>query len=82
MTIAPVGQLYVALCVDFTGRYIHVLVETNTWKKAVTLLEDKGLEPIEDHTIEYDLDEYDLEEVGVIHINNLDQTNYFPYGDN
>ena len=79
MTIAPVGQLYVALCADATGRYIHVLVETRTWQQAVTLLESKGLEPIEDHTIEYDLNEYSLEEVGVIHINNLDQTNYFPY---
>ena len=70
---------YVALCADATGRHIHVLVETPTWNQTVDLLEDKGLEVIEDQTIEYDLDDCSIEKVGVVHINDLNQTNYSPH---
>lgn len=63
---------YVALIADATGRYATVVVEANTWSKALDQLEDAGCEVIENQSEDYEgcWDE-DLKDLGVLTINEL-----------
>jgi hypothetical protein len=66
---------YVALIVDATGRYAFVLVEAESWDKAIDQLEDVGCEVVEDQTMEYEPEDFKspetMKELGVCTISEL-----------
>lgn len=76
---------YVALVVDYTGRYAHVYGNANSWANYIDQLEDIGCEVIENQTDDYEIDpaenltEY-MEECGAIPIASLlKDTDFVPH---
>lgn len=69
---------YIALIADYTGRYAHVMVEAESWDKAIDQLEDAGCEVIEDQTDDYEgYWPEDLREMDVLTIDQLLTTTNF-----
>ena len=66
---------FVALITDAASRYAHVYVPAQTWKEAIDILEDGGLEVVEDQSEDYEFDgsptEEELNEIGVMTVDQL-----------